>query len=205
MTKMELLTAAMLAAGSAIAREPVQQTVTICLTTDRNPAWTRQPVVERAQMIADQILATAGVRMSWHGNLAPCMSEPVKAVQVDLSWNAPPNQLPGALAYAQPFGDAYVRVFCDRIQRTASPEREPHLLGHVLAHEITHVLQGTNFHAMSGVMKAVWDFRECGLMSLHPLTFTETDILLIHQGLEDRTELRPARKHAPPVLIDAVQ
>ena len=188
-----------------MAREPTGQMVMICLTTDRNPAWLRQPVVERATMIADQILAGAGVHLSWRGNLDPCLGEAVRAVQVDLSWNRPPGELPGALGYAQPFGDAYVRVFCDRIQQSVSPEREPYNLGHVLAHEITHVLEGTNFHAVSGVMKAVWDFRECRQMTVHPLMFTATDILLIRQGVEDRAGFRPARQHAPPVAIVAVQ
>jgi hypothetical protein len=202
MTKLTLLSP-LLAAGFAIAREPSQQTVTICVTTDRNSGW--MPVVERAKIIADQILLTADVNMNWRGKLAPCMGESAKAVQVDLSWNTPPNLLPGALGYAQPFGDAYVRVFCDRIHQNVAPEREPYLLGHVLAHEITHVLQGTNFHAPSGVMKAVWNFVECRRMTLQPLAFTGTDILLIRQGLENRAEFRPARGHASPVEIATVQ
>jgi hypothetical protein len=179
--------------------------VTICLTTDRHQAWLQQSTVEWATMIADHILAVAGVRLTWRGNLDPCLEEAVKAVQVDLSWNRPPGELPGALSYAQPFGDAYVRVFCDRIQQSVAPEREPYLMGHVLAHEITHVLEGTNFHAVSGVMKAVWDFRECRRMAVQSLMFTATDILLIHQGLEDRAGFRPARQHAAPVAIAAVQ
>jgi hypothetical protein len=155
-------------------------------------------------MIANQILAGAGVRLSWRGNLDPCLVELVKAVQVDLSWNTPPGELPGALGYAQPFRDAYVRVFCDRIQQSVAPEREPDKMGHVLAHEITHVLEGTNFHAVSGVMKAVWDSGECRRMAVLPLMFTATDILLIRHGLEDRAGFRPARQHAP-VAIPAVQ
>ena len=204
MTKMTLLSA-VFAAGSAIAREPTGQMVTICLTTDRTSAWLQQPVVERATMIADQILAGADVRLNWRANLDPCLGEAVKAVQVDLSWNRPPGELPGALGYAQPFGDAYVRVFCDRIQNSVAPEREPHLLGHVLAHEITHVLEGTNFHAVSGVMKAVWDIGERRRMTVQPLKFTATDILLIRRRVEGRAGFRPSRQHAPPVAIAEVQ
>ena len=74
------------------------------------------------------------------------------------------------------------------------------MTGHVLAHEITHVLQGTNFHSMSGVMKAVWDSGECRHVAVHPLMFTATDILLIRRGLEDRVGCQPALQHAPPVL-----
>ena len=98
-----------------------------------------------------------------------------------------------------------MRVFCDRIQQAVPPERERYLLGHVLAHEITHVLEGTNFHAVSGVMKAVWDFGECRRMTLQPLRFTATDIVLIRQGLENRVGFRPLRQHATPVLVAAVQ
>ena len=76
--------------------------VTICLTRGRNPAWLLQSTVERATMIADQIMAGAGVRLSWRGNLDPCLGEAVKAVQVDLSWNRPPGELPRALGFAQP-------------------------------------------------------------------------------------------------------
>jgi hypothetical protein len=115
------------------------------------------------------------------------------------------GRVAGRARLRQPFGDAYVRVFCDRIQKSVAPEREPYLMGHVLAHEITHVLEGTDFHAVSGVMKAVWDFRECRQMTVHPLMFTATDILLIRQGVEDRAGFRPARRHAPPVAIAAVQ
>jgi hypothetical protein len=203
-TKITLLFA-VLATGSAVEREPNNLAVIICLTTDRNPAWMQQAVVERAKMIADQILGSAGVHLSWRNNLAPCMGESVKAIQVDLSWIMPPDLLPGALGYAHPFGDAFVRVFCDRIDRTVAPEKEPYLLGHVLAHEITHVLQGTNFHSQRGVMKAVWNFHECARMTLHPLMFTDADILLIRRGLENRAAFQPARKHASPLAIAAVQ
>lgn len=204
MTKIALLSA-VLAASTAVAREPSQQTVTICVGTDRDLAWAIRPPVEQAEMIADQILGSAGVHLFWSANLTPCMGKSLKAIQVDLSCHTPSAKLPGALGYAQPFGDAYVRVFCDRIRGTVSAEREPYLLGHVLAHEITHVLQGTNFHAASGVMKAVWDVHDFGRMTFQPLRFTKTDLLLIRRGLDDRAELRPARMHAAPVEIAAVR
>ena len=57
------LLSAVLAAGGAIAGEPTQQMVTICLTTDSARSL-GQPVVERATMIAEQILASAGVQLS---------------------------------------------------------------------------------------------------------------------------------------------
>jgi hypothetical protein len=59
-------------------------------------------------------------------------------------------------------------------------------LAHVLAHEITHILQGVSRHSESGVMKATWDQRDFEKMAWKPLTFTERDVMLIHFGLEAR-------------------
>jgi hypothetical protein len=42
-------------------------------------------------------------------------------------------------------------------------------------------------------------------MTVQPVMFTATDILLIRQGAEDRAGFRPARQDAPPVAIAAVQ
>ena len=57
------------------------------------------------------------------------------------------------------------------------------LLAHVLAHEISHILQGTDQHSARGVMKALWDINDYLRMARHPLPFTDLDIQLIYRGL----------------------
>jgi hypothetical protein len=64
----------------------------------------------------------------------------------------------------------------------------PCLLAHILAHEITHVLQGINRHSVSGVMKAHWSNGDCLDMAGKPLAFTEEDVYLIHRGLKRRAD-----------------
>jgi hypothetical protein len=59
----------------------------------------------------------------------------------------------------------------------------PFLVGHVLAHEIVHMLQGVNLHSSSGIMKPRWDSRDYVDMQRGRLNFTEEDIRLIHSGL----------------------
>lgn len=58
------------------------------------------------------------------------------------------------------------------------------LLGHVLAHEITHILQGIDRHSQEGVMKAHWTTEDIVQMARQPLPFEQKDVMLIHRGLE---------------------
>ena len=62
----------------------------------------------------------------------------------------------------------------------------PIVLGHVLVHEITHILQGIQRHSASGVMKAYWDREDCGQMTWKPLRFEPEDVDLIYVGLARR-------------------
>lgn len=57
----------------------------------------------------------------------------------------------------------------------------------MFVHEITHMLQGTDRHSETGIMKAHWDKNEYFQMETAPLTFTEEDVRLIHRGLAART------------------
>ena len=71
----------------------------------------------------------------------------------------------------------------------------PALLGHVLAHEITHVLQGINRHSDGGVMKAEWDAADFEQMRSRTLPFTETDVILIERGLIARDAANSSRNN----------
>lgn len=189
MKKTALVAMAVVAAASALAAEKAQraaQTVIVCLQADQNIALVTRPIVERAQVIANRIFVSAGVRIEWHGNPRFCTAGPVAGILINLADHTPRNEFPEALAYAQPFEGGHVRVFYDRIYRAVNAGVLPYLLAHVLAHEITHILQATGQHAESGVMKAHWDASDYRLMTRQPLTFTEFDLQLIRHGLEAR-------------------
>ena len=63
-------------------------------------------------------------------------------------------------------------------------EREQAILAHVLAHELGHILQGTDWHAETGVMQANWRAADYETMQRGPLAFTAEDIRLIGRGLD---------------------
>jgi hypothetical protein len=81
----------------------------------------------------------------------------VTAVDVKLAI-VPPQESPRALAYARPFFRDGIRVVVamDRVYAHSrlTGARAEVILGLVLAHEIGHVLKGTDGHAILGLMRA---------------------------------------------------
>jgi hypothetical protein len=88
-----------------------------------------------------------------------------------------------ALPYAG--GGLRITVFLDRLQPVLarSPNTRGEILGHVIAHELVHLLQGIARHRHRGLMKARWSEDDFQRMGVQPLEFTENDLLLIRRGL----------------------
>ena len=53
----------------------------------------------------------------------------------------------------------------------------------MIAHEITHLLQGVELHSDRGLMKAHWSTRDITEMMYRPLPLTPEDIDLLQRGL----------------------
>jgi hypothetical protein len=114
------------------------------------------------------------------------------SIVITVSEHTPPADHPGALAYAMPYERTHIVVFYDRLLDNVPPSAMPALLGHVLAHEIAHILQGTDHHSASGVMQAKWTHGDYVDMQRRPLRFTEEDLMLIRQGIQNRASRRAA-------------
>jgi hypothetical protein len=129
------------------------------------------------------MFSEAGVAIQWYGWRCP-----VDAIQVTISTKTARELHPGALAYALPHSGTQIMLFYDRMKQTIESYRFPSLLAHVLAHEITHLLQGFPRHSDSGLMKATWNWQDYYQMDGLSLPFTDEDIELIHRGLAQRPE-----------------
>jgi hypothetical protein len=137
----------------------------------------------RARNIATQMFAGIGVGIEWH-NASSC---PAGAIRVSFSTTTPAALLPGALAYALPYEGTHIVIFYDRVHATViDPDRATALMAHVMAHEITHVLEGVSRHSEEGVLKAHWTPADFSQMCVKPLKFADEDIALIHLGIEKR-------------------
>jgi hypothetical protein len=162
----------------AQAREPVrptaESTVVICM------GYTPNAVADnRARVVATDIFAGIGVKLAWRlpGNC------PADGIVITFSNDTPASVFPGALAYAMPYEGKHTVVFYDRVK-----DQMGTVLGHVIAHEVTHILQGVIRHSESGVMKANWTGADYQAMTWKPLEFTREDIDIINCGLERRAK-----------------
>jgi hypothetical protein len=140
----------------------------------------------QAEAIASRMFATAGVALEWRsvGSAACRDSDQASTVVLDFHIHTAPSEHPGALAFALPYQGSRIVVLFDRIARSAGgPRQVVTILAHVMAHEITHLLEGVARHSQTGVMKAHWDGHDLMQMGYKPLPFDAEDIFLIQHAL----------------------
>jgi hypothetical protein len=153
--------------------------VMVCLNPGGNAA-----AFLRGEAAATQILKRADIRLQWRSAESNCTAE--NGIVVTVSSSTPKDLHPGALAYALPFEGVHIVLFYDRVLSSVGANTIPTLLGHVLAHEIVHMLEGDNLHSASGVMKQRWNILDYADMQRGGLKFTLDDIELIDRGLQWR-------------------
>lgn len=139
--------------------------------------------IHPAQILASKMFGGIGVRIEWRRNLRDC---PADRILISLRWNTPATLYPGALASARPYEGIHIQVFYDRISKNPQPAMVSIVLAHVLVHEITHILQGSNGHSEQGIMKAHWDAGDYFQMRCKSLGFTDYDVRQIYRGLAAR-------------------
>jgi hypothetical protein len=143
----------------------------------------------RAEDTASRILAKAGISVEWHSySYGNCHAlQKTRTVVVDFTRDARSPIHPGALAYSKAFEGIHAVVMYGRIAETVrKPISIGTLLGHVMAHEITHLLQGVELHSDRGLMKAHWSTRDLSQMMYRLLPLTPEDVDLIQRGLANR-------------------
>src|SRR5690348_8534596 len=114
------------------------------------------------------MFAGIGLAIIWRNGMGDCAAQ---EIHVDLRQGTPASLRPGALAYARPYEGTDIRVFFDRISGNWEPRMVPVILAHVLAHEITHILERIDRHSSCGIMKAHWDVQDYFQMRFKPLQF----------------------------------
>jgi hypothetical protein len=148
----------------------------------------------QAKTLVREMFGRIGVQVQWQG---PTTRDTEVGcwppVEVDLEAGLPGADRAGSMAYAMPYqeGRARIHVFVGQVASMVPANRMGILLGHVLVHEITHVLEGVSRHSGQGVMKAHWDIPDFRAMEAHALPFDDLDVLLIHAGVRRSTVGEP--------------
>jgi hypothetical protein len=139
-----------------------------------------------AKIVAEKILRPAGIRLRWSTSKFPPDLRRCAALVVVLEvGGGVPAGSDDAWGFASPYASSgsRIHIFWDRIESRSQKEHWGYLLGHVFAHEITHILQGVARHSSEGLMKRHWTLADLYRMAYRPLPLTAQDIDLIHLGL----------------------
>jgi hypothetical protein len=113
---------------------------------------------------AERLLRPSSIRLKWIDCTSPTLSTECTSPQLpaDLTMRIVRGALPPAtsraLGLAAWSGDmAAAFIFYDRVTALRTSDRlVPSILGRVMAHEITHLLLGSQDHSELGLMKGQW-------------------------------------------------
>jgi len=159
---------------------------------------TPRDLLRDGQVTASTIFASIHVELVWAGQtqqaskaVAGCVGEPATHdLAVEIIAYAPASFSYDALAMAMPYANSGVRIviFYDRVEPLLRGHHAPEatILGYVLVHEITHVLQGVARHSKTGIMRAHWTENDLKQMGSRELRFTAEDVQVIRQRLSRR-------------------
>ena len=138
-----------------------------------NDAGVPASILQQAKEITERIYQDAGIRLTWNDHCNPKSGLTqffVRIVPRSLS-------LPGedfGIAFVGPDGrGVQADVFYSGIVRLAENNsvNPAEIMGHVMAHELGHLLLGMNSHSNMGIMQAHWSGRQFHEMSRGALRF----------------------------------
>ena len=162
---------------------PAKPQVTINVYND---AGVSEQVLAQAEQEATRIFRQAGVENVWvecrgskpgltHDSECQPPAGPARLALRIVPWSSKLRDTIFGNAFLSPEGEGtYSDVFYDSVEKLhkdwhASLSR---VLGHVMAHEIGHLLLGTNAHWPVGIMRPNWQGQELRSIGMGTLVFT---------------------------------
>src|SRR6266404_1502690 len=154
-----------------------------------NDAGISAGTLRGAEMEASRVFRQSGIEAKWLNcplpadgpeDPAQCRTAEFPAhVQLRIG-RRPRNLSEIKLGISYHFADGsgcYANLFYQRVEEMHERSRVnlASLLGDIAAHEIGHLLLGTNSHAANGIMHARWDSEELGSISMGTLFFSDSE------------------------------
>jgi len=167
------------------AEEPQNPQLTVFVV---ERAGTPARALDSAERNADQVFRRAGVDVDWincHESKPEASCE--KISQADLIVHVVPRArtMSGdifGVAFVENNAGTYADVFFDSIQSLREQDRAVSLspiLGDVLAHEVGHLLLGTNSHSPEGIMQPRWQAEQLHSIAKGQMRFTKEQAIRI--------------------------
>lgn len=164
-----------------------------------NYARTSSTMLTQAEREASRILGEAGLKSVWLDcPLAPSTDipqspcpEPIGAAEIRLRiLSVPIHNSSYDTAYGFAIAPALATVYSEsalRFARNDEGEFEaPTILGCAIAHEIGHLLLGSNSHSLSGVMSAHWECKHIRQALMGAMLFSLAEAKLIQAEMRRR-------------------
>lgn len=170
-------------------------------------------ILQQAKQTAGQIFLNAGIELRWmdclgRGNDASADGRPPAAHEMVLriirqtkqAIDATGQFVAGqAIRPAPEVSGGMISIFYERTEMVAEqlwneyPELKIEaacgiVMGHLMAHEIGHLLLATNAHAAAGIMKAQLDRKDWGKAVRGVLLFTNKESNLIRRRLQIKAQ-----------------
>jgi hypothetical protein len=157
-------------------------------------AWFSGNLLNAARGEASRLFLKEGIRLEWRDGKPPKDAAELPGadniiaisfhVSTTMQFDLPDKV--NALAVAQPYGKGPlpITVFGDRVASFLFTYREygaGKVLGHILAHEIGHILQRIARHSDTGLMKARWNRFDLDDIRGGGLAFAKEDQDLLRQ------------------------
>jgi len=184
MNRAWMVTMAVAAAMETQAASPKPRVDALVTVFTYNLAAVPRNVMTRAKRVATAAFAAAGIEVRWvegkHlGEQREVASGEMRNVVFDGA--APASFRPQAMAVTNVGlgAGSDVHVFYNRVLAFQDSAYMPEFLGNVLAHELTHALEGVARHSSRGLMKAVWSDDDIAEMFRGPLPFAAEDLDLL--------------------------
>jgi hypothetical protein len=169
-------------------------------------------ILSEAEREASRILNEADLRIVWlncpvrhstTGSQDPCQ-EPLEVTDIVLRIVPQPTQ---NKFQDTVFGFSVVPVLATvyynhALRRAKSDNAEfetPIILGSVIAHEVGHLLLGSNSHSISGVMQPRWERKQIRQAMTGTLLFTPGQAKLMQEETQTRMRLQTASVNERPV------
>ena len=154
-----------------------------------NDAGISAGTLRRAEMEASRVFRQSGIEAKWLNcplpadgpeDAAQCRTAEFPAhLQLRIARRSRNlSEITFGISYLSADGSGcYANLFYERIEEMYERSRVnlASLLGDVAAHEIGHLLLGTNSHAENGIMRARWEGEELASIGTGTLSFSEAE------------------------------
>jgi hypothetical protein len=175
--------------------------VTVCVYNDSDAP---EQTVLKAEGIATRIFRETGVDMDWidaarHSGKTACAGGPAAGTSLILRIIPKPLTLTdtvfGVAFLSEDGSGRYADVFYAPLQKLSGVRQVDAsiLLAHVVAHEIGHLLLGSNAHAHLGVMRSHWESGDLLRAAMGGLLFTSDESRRMRGRLLSRTRFDSAK------------